>query len=72
MQPAQERRMAAPLLQYGDSSTSVAGPSVPQFGAPLPIRALSDQAKGSSTSGRVLDEDDVQAGQQELYRQKIE
>ena len=66
-QPAsQQRRLAAPLPQYGHHATSSVPAPVPQFGAPL----LSGRPEASSNKREL--EDDAEARMQELYKQKVE
>ena len=66
---SQQRRLAGPLPQYGQHTTSTAPPPVPQFGAPLPFGR--PETSSSSSNRREL-EDDAEARMQELHRQKDE
>ena len=66
---SQQRRLAAPLPQYGENTTSTAPGPVPQFGSPLPSGR--PEASSSSSKKREL-ENDAEARKQELYRQKVE
>ena len=65
---SQQRRLAAPLPQYGQPTTSTAPGPVPQFGVPLPHRP---EAPSSFSNKREL-ESDYEARKQELYRRKVE
>ena len=66
---SQRRRLAAPLPQYGQHTTSTVPAPVPQFGAPLPSGR--PEASSSSSNKKEL-EDDAEARKQELYRLKVE
>ena len=66
---SQRRRLAAPLPQYGQHTTSTVPAPVPQFGAPLPSGR--PEASSSSSNKKEL-EIDAEARKQELYRQKVE
>ena len=67
---SERRRMAAPLPQYGQHTTSTVPASVPQLGAPLPSGR--PEASSSSFSNNRELEIDAEARKQELYRRKVE
>ena len=67
---SQRHRMAAPLLEYRQHTTSTGLASVLQLDVPLP--SSRPEASSSSFSNNKDLEIDAEARKQELYRQKVE